>query len=140
MAWFTTLQPKRVGLVDIFCNPVGREWLELQTLADPIDGIRGYVVDGDFYGWGSLPLHRDLREALQAELPDACGGWIGVQAMPLLRAVSITEALDRRGEPLPGSEARAAVSRCLPLVRLIGTGFTVTHLGELQPSPIAAHQ
>ncbi|MCB1882605.1 MAG: hypothetical protein KDG89_01210 [Geminicoccaceae bacterium] len=138
MAWFTTLQPKRVGLVDIFRNPVGREWLELQALADPIDGIRGYVVGGDFYGWGSLPLHRDLRRDLQAELPDARGGWIGVQVMPLLRAVSITEALDGTGEPVPGGEVVAALSRCLPLVRLLGQDFLVTRLGEATPRPVAA--
>lgn len=124
MAWYTTLQPKHVGLVEIFKNPLGREWRDLKALADPIDGIRGYVIDGDLYCWGSLPLHRDLRAALRLELPTS-SAWIGVQVAPLLCSVTITEVTESGDRTIGLAEVKTLLAHNLPLIRLLGGGFTL---------------
>ena len=82
MAYFTSVMGRGVGLVEIFRNPYGREWLELQRYADPIDGLRGYLIAGDLYLWGSLPLHRDVQPLFQDEIEASAGAWIAIQINP----------------------------------------------------------
>ena len=125
MAWFATLEPARVGLVEIFVNPIGREWRRLVALSDPIDGLRGYLADGDLYCWGSLPLHRDVRADLAAALPGAAEPLIGVQINPTAGSVVVT---DSRLNP---DAAKAAVTASTPLKRLLGPKIAIRIVGSL---------
>ena len=123
MAWFATLEPARVGLVEIFVNPIGREWRRLVALSDPIDGLRGYLADDNLYCWGSLPLHRDVRADLAAALSSSTERLIGVQINPATDSVVVTDAR-------PAAEEVVAASA--PLKRLLGPDVTVRVLGRVQ--------
>lgn len=125
MAHFTTIKARGVGLVEIFRNPVSREWRELVRLADPIDGLRAYHVDGQLYVWGSLPLHRDLQSWLAAEIGDDSGSWIGLQIAHLLNVVTVTEVTSATGEKLAIAGVRGTIERSPPLLRLLGRGFAI---------------
>lgn len=128
MAHFTTIKARGVGLVEVFRNPVSREWRELVRLADPIDGLRAYHVDGDLYVWGSLPLHRDLQGWLAAEIGDDKGSWVGLQIVHLLNTVTVTEVTSAKGEKLAIAGVRGAIERSQPLIRLLGRGFTIRRI------------
>ena len=125
MAHFTTIKARGVGLVEIFRNPASREWHDLVRLADPVDGIRAYFIDGAVYAWGSLPLHDALRPALSAELADTKGSWVGLQLAPLLNAVTVTEVTTPSGERQEIAGVRALLQRSLPLARLLGRDFSI---------------
>jgi hypothetical protein len=135
MAHFTTIKARGVGLVEIFRNPASREWHELVRLADPVDGLRAYLIDGAVYVWGSLPLHRDLRPWLEAEIGQSTGSWIGLQVAPLLNAVTVTELTTPAGETLAIAGVRGTVQRAMPLVRLLGRDFTVR---RIERDPVGA--
>jgi len=128
MAHFTTIKARGVGLVEIFRNPASREWRDLVRLADPIDGLRAYQVDGNLYVWGSLPLHRDLQPWLAAEIGADSGSWIGLQIAHLLNAVTLTEVTSATGEKLAIAGVRGTIERSQPLVRLLGRGFTIRRI------------
>lgn len=135
MAHFTTIKARGVGLVEVFRNPVTREWRELVRLADPVDGLRAYLIDGAVYVWGSLPLHRDLRRWLANEFTVTTGSWVGLQLAPLLNAVTVTEVVTPAGEPLAIAGVRGSVQRAMPLVRLLGRDFAIRRI-ERDPAAI----
>ncbi len=137
MAHFTTIKARGVGLVEIFRNPAAREWHELMRFADPVDGLRGYLIDGAVYVWGSLPLHRDLRPWLAAEIGTSTGSWVGLQLAPLLNAVTVTEMTTPEGEPLAIAGVRGTVQRAMPLVRLLGRDFSIRRI-DRTPVPVEA--
>jgi hypothetical protein len=128
MAHFTTIKARGVGLVEIFRNPASREWHDLVRLADPIDGLRAYHIDGALYVWGSLPLHRDLRPWLVPEIGTSTGSWIGLQLAPLLNTVTVTEVTTPTGEPLAIAGVRGTIQRSLPLTRLLGRDFVIRRI------------
>ena len=131
MSHFTTIKARGVGLVEVFRNPTSREWRDLLRIADPIDGIRAYVVEGHLYAWGSLPLHRDLRSWLVPEVGAAPAAlWIGVQMAPRLGSVTVTEATDASGAPGDMEGAQLAVERSPALRRLLGPDFTVRRIAR----------
>jgi len=131
MAFFTSIQARGVGLVEIFLNPGRREWRDLATIADPVDGVRGYLVGSQLYLWGSLPLHRDLRPHLKSAIGDGRGAvWIGLQIIPRMHSVTITECSDSHGRPLHIVGIEEIVAQGLPLTRIIGDGFTTRLLGN----------
>ncbi len=137
MPHFTTMKARGVGLVEVFQDPSSREWRDLLRIADPVDGIRAYVVQDHLYAWGSLPLHRDLRPWLVpaiAAAPTAL--WMGVQIAPRLATVTLTEATDATGVPCDMEDAGLALERSLPLRRLLGSAFIVRRIarGELMAS------
>jgi hypothetical protein len=125
MAHFTTIKARGVGLVEIFRNPASREWHDLLRIADPVDGLRAYHIDGAVYVWGSLPLHRDIRRWLKAEFDKPTGSWIGLQMQPRLAALTVTEVTTPDGEKLEIAGVRSALQRSLPLVRLLGRDFSI---------------
>jgi hypothetical protein len=128
MAHFTTIKARGVGLVEIFRNPASREWHELVRFADPVDGVRAYLIDGAVYVWGSLPLHRDLRPWLETEIGTSTGSWVGLQLAPLMNAVTVTEVVTPKGLPLAIAGVRGTVQRAMPLVRLLGRDFSVRRI------------
>lgn len=128
MAHFSTIKARGVGLVEIFRNPASREWHELTRLADPVDGLRAYLVDGAVYVWGSLPLHRDLRPWLEPEIGASTGSWVGLQLAPLLNSVTVTEVTTPKGEHLAIAGVRGTVQRAMPLIRLLGRDFTIRRI------------
>ena len=128
MPHFTTIKARGVGLVEVFRNPSSREWRDLLRIADPIDGVRAYHVEGDLYAWGSLPLHRDLRPWLRPEIDAEASLWIGVQIVPQVPAVTVTEATSAAGEPFETADARPAIESSQPLRRLLGSEFSVRHI------------
>lgn len=125
MPHFTTIKARGVGLVEVFRNPSSREWRDLLRIADPIDGIRAYEVEGDLYAWGSLPLHRDLRPWLLPEIGAGAAPWIGVQIAPLLGTVTVTEVAAAPGAPRALEDPASVIERSRPLRRLLGSGFDV---------------
>lgn len=125
MPHFTTIKARGVGLVEVFRNPSSREWRDLLRIADPIDGVRAYHVEGDLYAWGSLPLHRDLRPWLLPEIGAETGPWIGVQIAPRLGMVAVTETTSATGEPVTVDDPGYVVRRSLPLRQLLGSDFSV---------------
>jgi hypothetical protein len=135
MAHFSTIKARGVGLVEIFRNPASREWHELMRLADPVDGLRAYLIDGAVYVWGSLPLHRDLRPWLADEIGTSTGSWVGLQLAPRLNAVTVTEVTTPRGEPLAIAGVRGTVQRSMPLIRLLGRDFSIRRV-ERDPVPV----
>lgn len=128
MAHFTTIKARGVGLVEVFRNPASREWHDLVRLADPVDGLRGYHIDGALYVWGSLPLHRDLRPWLMAEIGGSTGSWIGLQMAPLLHTVTVTEVTTPAGEQLEIAGVRGTLQRSLPLTRLMGRDVIIRRI------------
>lgn len=125
MAHFTTIKARGVGLVEIFRNPVSREWRELVRLADPVDGLRAYHVEGALYVWGSLPLHRDIRPWLAPEIAASGGSWIGLLIAPRLALVTVTEVVSAAGEQLEIAGVRGTLERAQPLLRVLGRDFVV---------------
>lgn len=128
MPHFTTIKARGVGLVEVFRNPSSREWRDLLRIADPIDGVRAYHVEGDLYAWGSLPLHRDLRPWLRPCIDAEASLWIGVQISPQLHAVTVTEATSAAGDSYEVTDARPAIEGSQPLRRLLGSAFSVRHI------------
>jgi len=128
MAHFTTIKARGVGLVEVFRNPASREWHDLVRLADPVDGLRAYHIDGALYVWGSLPLHRDLRPWLVTEIGHSTGSWIGLQLAPLLHTVTVTEVTTPEGEQLEIAGVRGSLQRSLPLTRLMGRDVVIRRI------------
>ena len=130
MAHFASLVGRGVGLVEIFLNPHGREWYELQRYADPIDGLRGYLIDGDLYLWGSLPLHRDVHPLLREVIHLPEGTWFGIQVNRRLARCVVSEVVDRHGQPVDMPSAEAVLRRSKPLTSLLGEGFTIARMAS----------
>ena len=128
MAFFTSLRGHGVGLVEIFRNPFGREWRDLQRYADPIDGLRGYLIAGDIYLWGSLPLHRDVRGLLRPAIDRRAGAWLGIQINPRLSCCLVSECVCHDGTPVELHDFEAPLRASMPLERLLGAGFAVRRL------------
>ena len=128
MAYLTSIERRGVGLVEFFKNPSLREWRSLWREADPIDGVRGYLIGDDLIIWGSLPLHSDVRPMIEDEIANYDKRWIGVQINAALVTVLVSEAVDRFGVFAVDETAISAVRKAVSLLRLLGSGMIVRDL------------
>lgn len=140
MAYFTSVMGRGVGLVEIFRNPHGREWQTLLRYADPVDGLRGYLIGGDVYLWGSVPLHRDLQPLMQEEVAQDAGAWLAIQINPRIRICLLSDCVTRDGTPIAVARAEEILRRSMPLQRLLGPDFLIRRTARAEEEQAAARE
>lgn len=121
-------------IVEFFLDPDAHEWRELERAVDPLDGVRGYVVNGRLCAWLPPHLHEEVAPALRDLLGTSTRHslWVPICILPALRSVTVTTALR---PPRDAARFREQVDqelrRCRALARRLGSDFRINHAWAL---------
>ncbi len=119
MAFCTMLEVAPGRRVTVFRNPDGREWRELEQANDPLDGVRGFVIGGDFYAWVPAALHAEVEPLLATALGGPAQAWLPVAVLTVLRELVITSSFGA-GTPEACRDAERRLRACASLRRRLG--------------------